>query len=449
MSRAPQDPTQAFGDVRALMQRPPDHVLWGRLVELCSQLPAQGQHELFLYVRAHLKQWPAHLKTAPEAWLESLRQTGIAHPLLSACTRLVLNARSPSSRDASEFVDHPNLFENLHILEAPYTWKSPMEAINFLMAPWCSTLSEIDIRGNPLGGEGLTRWTMLSSQFPALRGLNLRNTALRLQSRDNPLALLRFLQTPMIQNIRFLDLSSNEFGWGACEALAQGLTPRAKLEELKLERCDLVSQDMVHLGKIINETSNLKRLDIQNNHLGEELLEQLFATCRGASLQHLDLRGNTTSLNTINMLASSLELEALTLGLASTSVAPDETLDRPCEGLQHLSIHGDVRGVWQHLFEDVDILPDLTHLELMRPPVQPYLLDELLYFVQESGLKRLHIHGLIACEELCHMCRDYDPTHLEHLELTGLRGEQEWKDELFQIDWIAAALEEEEQAPEC
>lgn len=60
---------QRFGDIRALLQRPPSQETWLELLTRFEQSPLKEQeYELLPYAREHLKVWPDELKTWQKSW---------------------------------------------------------------------------------------------------------------------------------------------------------------------------------------------------------------------------------------------------------------------------------------------------------------------------------------------------------------------------------------------
>lgn len=434
--------TPTFGDLRALLHHTPSSARWHDLVLMLDATPDPWPDEVVHYVRTHLLSWPSKLKRAPINWLRLFLDTGRAPQLLSACTCLQLGTHAQLLGDEHmlALARTPELFDALHVLEAPAHGAPMPLMLELLLSPWCAELRALEFKGNPLGIKGLKPLMVLAAHVPKLERLGLSHTSLRAQSRHDPLELIRFLQSPLVQRLTHLDLSYNELGWGAGETLVTGLGTGNHLESLGLASCDLISEDIPHIASLAHAQHALARLNLAHNHLAEELLDEFITRAQGVSLESLALNGNAADLGTVNTLARCIDLEKLTLGEATDVRPEDEVMHTPYEGLRHLDIHGGIQHVWRALFEDVDALPDLDILEISNTPTRLDVFDELMQFVQDSELRRLHLGRMIATEEMCELLRAIEPVHIEACEFSDLRGDLESQEKLIGIDWIADTL---------
>lgn len=80
----------AFGDLRALLQRTPSLTEWTRLCSLIESFEAHDYAErIEPYVRPYLKQWPDTLRVMPGMWVRALLHGRVAQGV-DLCKRLVL-----------------------------------------------------------------------------------------------------------------------------------------------------------------------------------------------------------------------------------------------------------------------------------------------------------------------------------------------------------------------
>uniref|UniRef100_UPI00358F8AEF NACHT, LRR and PYD domains-containing protein 3-like isoform X2 n=1 Tax=Myxine glutinosa TaxID=7769 RepID=UPI00358F8AEF len=119
-------------------------------------------------------------------------------------------------------------------------------------------LEELHLSSNPIGDEGLEVLMGVLKSQPKLQILWLRGC--NLSTKSGP--ILRELKN--INNLEFLDLSSNPIGDEGLDGLMEGLKSQTKLQTLALYGCNLSTKSGPVLRDLKN-ILNLEKLDVRGN----------------------------------------------------------------------------------------------------------------------------------------------------------------------------------------
>ncbi|XP_065556638.1 tonsoku-like protein [Artemia franciscana] len=163
-----------------------------------------------------------------------------------------------------------------------------------------STVAEIDFSGHQLGDENFQVLVSAFQNMPNLRRLNFQSSGLTVFG-------LKFFATqlqqslslsavPLLQNLEYLNLSSNHFGDIFGDILASILGHLDELDTLAVENCHLTAklfEKAANLESAIPR-SNVKRWLIGYNKWGKAGLEKWTKILKGKHLQALSLSGLCT-----------------------------------------------------------------------------------------------------------------------------------------------------------
>ena len=244
---------ELFGDLRALLARPPDPQIF---LEICRLIPhGQISDPLFEYLRSQLERWPEDLgRPAPWNWVAGLLM-GSGPRELELCNAL-------------ELVD------------------LRLEASLLAPALSCGHLTRIlyvNLSGNRIGLGGL-RALETSGVLPSLRHLILSKHQLG----DEGIEVL--VSGSLLSRLRTLVWSRGQLSVEGVEALCE-------VEDLALETLDVsgnvLGDEAVEALVASTLWEQLIRLGLRGVALSEEGARALARAAPRARLRHLDLRGNS------------------------------------------------------------------------------------------------------------------------------------------------------------
>ncbi|XP_022111634.1 leucine-rich repeat-containing protein 31-like [Acanthaster planci] len=226
-------------------------------------------------------------------------------------------------------------------------------------------LVSLHVSCNNLGGTAAS-WGMRLKELKPLQELNLFNCSLNGQDMAHVAESVKNLF-----NLVSLIVSYNYLG-GTAASWGMYLKELKPLQRLKLVRCSLNGQDMVHVAEALRDLPNLARLDVSGNNLGGTAASWGMFLKELKPLQELDL--SSCSLNGQDMVhvAKSLkELPNLVSQIVSGNTDLAGTATSWCLYLKHAKALRklDLRYCWpteedkKHIH---DVLSNLDELLLYR-----------------------------------------------------------------------------------
>lgn len=352
-----------FGDLRSLLQRPPEAHTWEALTSCLERLAPSEQEAAIAYAREHLKRWPASLCQAPWHWIRQHIQ-GTPEPYHTLWRALSLEAHMVAPLVKAPQASPPAI-ETL--LEA-----SALTHAEHLHLPSIQSWSPQDLRDLELP--------------PALHSLKTS------WHRMTPQRLSKLAQAQWAPQLLSLDLSHTHLH-RELKAL-QSATTLSGLEHLYLARCELIDDDLIDLAQS-KPLAHLRTLDLSLNPILEaRTIQALFHSPRTQSLralglafcqltdstvapiahaparpelEHLELSGNGLSPQQLRWLLERWSPRALrTLSLSSSrqlrQQGLDELLQTPTiQSLRQLDLSSCALGV-----EGLQQLGKAAHLEQLE-----------------------------------------------------------------------------------
>lgn len=328
-----------FGELRSLLQRPPNEELWRvltsvlRLMELGD--PTTFEEQIFPYVERALERWPDDLRVMTQHWFELANQG----KLPPRCPQLVRTLTTPlyqhSDAIIHTFLEHPALEHVTHIQIGHL--QRPRALAALLTSPRSRSLHTISI--------GSMVWhydqTAMEEGLVGLREpLMARPRAFRCSYASINDDLLRALAAqPLFEQLEHLDLS-NSHGFSPDGISALLCSPHLRhLRTLKLESCQLDASAARAIQDMPLEHASIVELNLSKNKLDADAASALASAPMLANLRRLDLSYNTGIGEGAAALFTSGHLSQLEhLDLTSTS-AQDATVAAlldPQQRLQHL-----------------------------------------------------------------------------------------------------------------
>ena len=126
---------RAFGDIRALLQRPASVKAWATLCKLCGVIePQRWEQELRPYITGHLRAWPDHLRVTPKPWVKKMAR-GQDVPHASICAHLDLSGRDVTARSIEHLEDSSLDPSILRVLTLENTWSTPQNLERLYTSP--------------------------------------------------------------------------------------------------------------------------------------------------------------------------------------------------------------------------------------------------------------------------------------------------------------------------
>lgn len=116
---------RAFGDIRALLQRPPSVKSWSKLCKLVGVFEQdRWTEQLHPYIAGHLRAWPDYLRVTPAAWAKKITR-GQPVPHASMCTHLDLSGRDITAASVAHVEDSAVMARHLRVLTLNNAWSTP------------------------------------------------------------------------------------------------------------------------------------------------------------------------------------------------------------------------------------------------------------------------------------------------------------------------------------
>lgn len=237
-----------FGELRSLVHGAPSRGAWDELCRWIERQDETQQRQWLPYIQTGLASWPAALRCAPQAWLD----TALERPVLALSLVRWIRCRAPTSSEA--WLRWGQLAELEHVegIDASATGLKRAGLKALWSAPCFARIKHLNLRQNPLAG-----------------------------------ALIGVLSIPRQPTLVELSLSACALRHEDIDALAQSAA-LANLERLDLSRCELDDESITrhlsspHLGR-------LKRLDLSANTLGLEAARAISQTRALGALEELRL----------------------------------------------------------------------------------------------------------------------------------------------------------------
>jgi Ran GTPase-activating protein (RanGAP) involved in mRNA processing and transport len=301
-----------FGELRALLQRPPSEDGWllltGVIDHAREALPEdEFEHQWIDYARDHLKSWPPHLRKCPEHWCEALLQGQLPTSHLQLVRHLDLTEKLGSKQAKLRRVVGCAHLSDLERLELGNPELSPQALATLLYeGPWknlrellvtrvelsdepqllahenCANLETLELNQNELQPEVLEA-LLQSASSSKLRALSITNNPAL-----GPRAASHIADNPELADLRVLELCG-------CGILGQGL--RALAASPNLARLDKLGlrQNRIEPGAIeVLEHApwaNLTELDIAGCLVGDHGAKPLLAFPFASALRTLEASG--------------------------------------------------------------------------------------------------------------------------------------------------------------
>ena len=441
-----QEPSQLFGEIRSLMQAPPSSGAWlamTSLIDACERLDPRFLEDVVTpYVMAHILSWPVELRVAPQHWVEALFSSDPpAHGRI--VTALKLMQRGLSDKDILHMSQHPTLSQ-MHWLDLSHNWLMESGAEHLCRSPHAHNLGTLDLSYNQLKDSGAARFAgtnalnrlhtlslarndltlkgflaMQQARFvPRMRSLDLSSNWLRVSHADDAFFTHDF------QHLRRLDLSNNQLGdRGITLMLRQDAEHLPALEELTLHHTGLTAHAMEDVAQSMI-TSQLRVLDLSDNHIQSQGLHTLMESSHLRQLEHLSLKNTGNANDAILALCDTPHLTSLRhLNLAKTSlgVLGAELLANSTnlQALVSLELQGNELGreAMNHLVRWAG-LGRLVELDLAHNELDTWALMTLLEGLDTSA--RLETLTLDHNQLLPRTGTEHHTTELERLDLSKL-----------------------------
>lgn len=273
-----------FGELRSLLQSPPDEESWE---QLCTTLDAwpdmeQLEQEVIPYVLSYTEKWPSELCELPERWIWRAKE-GLQAPMLKLVT--MVNYSWTDGLDAEERAhiigNHPHL-NRLRSLVLDYTHINAETLQELARSPNVQHITTLSLADYWQDGDATQR-VFLSAPLPALKQLKLNGYGL-----DE--AFPQMLQAPYIDQLNTLELSDAELEREQLKALIKtGLLKQ--LERLALTQCEL---ELSALKPLLSAPApQLKHLDLSANNLNTSALVAILKSELGLQLSSLGFAYNS------------------------------------------------------------------------------------------------------------------------------------------------------------
>jgi Ran GTPase-activating protein (RanGAP) involved in mRNA processing and transport len=321
-----------FGELRALLQRPPSEDGWLLLTGLIDHAREmldedEFEHQWVDYACDHLESWAAELRKCPEHWCEELLQGQRATSHLKLVRQLDLTERLGSKQAKLRRIitcEHLARVERLALGNLEF---SP-RALGTLLheGPWqklrglsvthvdlsessgllehrnCASLETLELNQNDLNEGTLAR--MLQSAFaPNLRALSITNNPAL-----GPKAASHIAENPSLANLRVLEMCG-------CGLLGQGLRTLAASPHLTQLSTLRLRQNRIEPGAIAAlehaPWSELAELDITGCLVGNEGAKPLLAFPFATSLRKLEVSGCGLGPEGLSLLTHAEDYSAL------------------------------------------------------------------------------------------------------------------------------------------
>lgn len=283
-----------FGDLRSLLQRPPEAHTWEEITSCLERLAPSEQEASIAYAREHLRRWPAPLCQAPWHWIRQ-RVHDSPQPYHALTRALSLEAHMVAPLAKAPDAQTPP-FETLR-------GAGVLEHTQHLHLPSIQSWSPLDLRD-----------LELPSTLNSLKTSWHRMTPQRLSK------LAQALWAPQLQS---LDLSHTHLH-RELKAL-QSATTLSALEHLYLARCELIDDDLIDLANS-KPLEHLRTLDLSLNPILEaSTIQALFHSPRTQHLNALGLAFCQLTNSTIKPIARSPALPELEhLDLSGNALSPQQ-----------------------------------------------------------------------------------------------------------------------------
>jgi hypothetical protein len=239
--------------MRALLYQAPTAAAWSELLALFEGWSGRDGFDVALeYARGHLEGWPAHLRTAPRAWMDRLMEGKRAHPAWGLVRCLPLSSQRITAEDVWALARAPAMAEISHLF-LHYNDLRDEAAMSLGRSEHLGALRWLDLGVNRIGDEGLRA---------LCKGRSL-----------GPLTHLR--------------LGSNPIGDEGVEALCRSALPET-LEQLTLTGASRVTARGV-AALAARGAPRLRELSLSSARLGAEGLRALAGCEAMPSLEALDV----------------------------------------------------------------------------------------------------------------------------------------------------------------
>jgi hypothetical protein len=162
-----------FGDLRSILQRPPDPLAWGALCDLLDRWPdVTSLRDVALpYALDHLASWPDALRAAPAHWLDRPDE-----PRLSLASTIWISAGGPLTDAHAISALHDAPLPSLRALRAAYTPLDHALIDAICAAPWIARIITLQLDHALLDDADAAQ--IAAAPLTALRSLELRHNLL-------------------------------------------------------------------------------------------------------------------------------------------------------------------------------------------------------------------------------------------------------------------------------
>jgi hypothetical protein len=177
-----------FGDLRATLHTQASCDAWDALCDALTSWPdAHERDDVILpYVHALLATWPAHLRVAPEPWIDAAL-IGQTVPMLSLVTTIRLSARDDRPIEPHHLTNllHHQPLTSLTTLHLAHALLDHTHLDVLLTSPHCAQLTRLNLAHNLLNDDAAR--SLASAPLHALEHLDLSRNRL---SRSSTIKLL-------------------------------------------------------------------------------------------------------------------------------------------------------------------------------------------------------------------------------------------------------------------
>lgn len=285
-----------FGELRSLMQRPPDEDSWDRLCALIDQWPDERfMREALPYIEAHISRWDDLHRAAPWGWMERLMQ---AKPLPGLGLVKTLDLRSRRLRqDQIERILCSDWTDQLTQAYLPYmSLNADTLALLADHGSW-RKLRILSLDQNRLGSKGPQ--PLHGCAWPALEELYLEGVFMGVQG------FVAALDAPWQQTLHTLDASNFIFG-------AHGLPLRLDVSHIKRLYFNWVRPAPAAWATLIDwPWESLEVLSLEGRELSLDELGQFLSSPMAEGLKLLGLNWNTIGPTGAKLLAHASSLARL------------------------------------------------------------------------------------------------------------------------------------------
>lgn len=313
--------TAQFGNLRALIQKPPSTASWYRLCDMLDQWSDAEhlQHVVLPYAQDILdRTWPDLMRQAPLSWL----------------ARLLKGDEQVQGFELVRRIGHTQHYVSDEPCIATFPTTPTEDLCALLNHPQLAHVTQLNLRNLPMHGDRLVQTLAQSKLITELRFLNLGGT----QCMSKTLHTL--WESPIVDTIENLELWSMGLEDEDIRALAS--SPRLKrLQRLELGNNNIGPQG-AHALTHASHIEALTHLYLWNNHnIGDEGIQALLDAPNTTHLEVLELQqcgigpdgahalGTTTQLHRIKELAiseNSIKDEGAGALLCSTTLPTLEIL---------------------------------------------------------------------------------------------------------------------------